>query len=74
MDTRKRSWAKSITWRLIGIAIMPPIILYAARLFDNDAAKIALWSTVVFHGVRIVLYYFHERMWLRIKWGNGDKT
>jgi hypothetical protein len=25
--------------------------------------------TVLFHSIRMVTYYFHERIWLRVKWG-----
>ena len=48
---------------------MPPIILWVNGLVDNDIAKTAIWSSVVFHGVRLVMYYYHERLWLKVKWG-----
>lgn len=25
--------------------------------------------TVLFHSIRLVLYYFHERMWEKVAWG-----
>jgi len=25
--------------------------------------------TIVFHSLRVILYYFHERAWERIRWG-----
>jgi len=25
--------------------------------------------TLVFHSIRLVLYYFHERLWERMAWG-----
>ena len=25
--------------------------------------------TIVFHGIRFVMYYFHERIWEQIEWG-----
>jgi hypothetical protein len=25
--------------------------------------------TVLFHSIRVVLYYFHERLWEHISWG-----
>jgi uncharacterized membrane protein len=68
-ETRSRSWAKSIVWRVIGIALMPYVILGVGNVVGNDIAKIALWSTVFFHSVRVVLYYIHERIWLKVKWG-----
>jgi len=64
MDTWKRSWAKSITWRILGI-----ILLFAiAWVLTGDIAQTTT-ITVVFHGIRVVLYVFHERAWERIKWG-----
>jgi len=64
MDTRARSWAKSIAWRLIGI-VMLGAIAYAITGSWKEMTLI----TVVFHSIRVVLYYFHERLWLHIPWG-----
>jgi hypothetical protein len=25
--------------------------------------------TILFHGIRLILYYYHERIWERISWG-----
>jgi hypothetical protein len=25
--------------------------------------------TLLFHSIRVILYYFHERVWERISWG-----
>ncbi len=64
MDTPRRSWAKSITWRILGIVLLG-LITYAITKDWKEMAVI----TVVFHGIRVVLYYVHERVWLRIDWG-----
>lgn len=64
MDTSKRSWAKSVVWRLIGVFILGGIT-YA---FTHDWGKTTV-ITGVFHAVRLVLYYLHERAWERISWG-----
>ena len=71
MDTSARSWAKSLTWRAIGIVIMPLVICGVGSFIGDDMATIALWSTVIFNGLRIVLYYFHERAWGRVEWGTN---
>lgn len=68
-DTKARSWAKSIIWRIIGIIIMPIIILFVYACIGKDSAIVATWSTVIFHSIRVVMYYFHERIWESIKWG-----
>jgi uncharacterized membrane protein len=64
MDTRKRSWTKSIVWRLIGILLLGLI----AYLITGDLAEMTL-ITLLFHSIRLVLYYYHERAWERISWG-----
>ncbi len=55
---------KSITWRIIGV-IMLGVITY---LITRDWKEMAI-ITVIFHGIRVVLYYFHERVWERVSWG-----
>jgi uncharacterized membrane protein len=64
MDTRKRSWAKSLTWRILGIVLLG-LITY---MITKDWKEMAV-ITVVFHGIRVVLYYAHERIWEKIDWG-----
>ena len=64
MDTPGRSWMKSITWRILGIVLLG-VISYAITRDLKDMAVI----TVIFHGIRVVLYYFHERVWQRVSWG-----
>ncbi len=63
IDTPKRSFVKSLVWRSIGILILGFISWYYTR--DIEKATIV---TVMFHVIRFVLYYFHERVWERIKW------
>jgi len=64
METKKRSWVKSITWRLLGLFILGAI----AFLLTEDWVK-ATGISVAFHLVRLVLYYYHERVWQRVQWG-----
>ncbi len=64
METKARSWAKSIVWRVIGIFLLGGIA-YAVTGRWEEVTMI----TLVFHSLRLVLYYFHERLWLRIEWG-----
>ena len=64
MDTKKRSWAKSIVWRLIGIVLLGLI----SYLVTDDLKDMSI-ITALFHGIRVVLYYYHERGWERVSWG-----
>ena len=64
MDTRIRSWVKSIVWRLVGI-----VILAAISYWITGNWKQMTIITTLFHSIRVVLYYYHERLWERINWG-----
>lgn len=64
METRLRSWAKSVTWRLAGIIILGGISYVMTRDWKETTV-----ITAVFHTLRFVLYYYHERVWMRIAWG-----
>ena len=63
-ETRTRAWVKSFVWRLIGILVLGAISWLVTRSWKEVGI-----ITVVFHFLRFVLYYFHERVWERIKWG-----
>ncbi len=64
MDTRIRSWVKSITWRVLGIVLLGVI----SYLITGDWQEMAT-ITVIFHLIRVILYYYHERVWERVSWG-----
>jgi uncharacterized membrane protein len=65
-ETRKRSLAKSILWRFICVVVS--IVVSYALTFRWDIA-VAIGG--VYNIVTMVLYYFHERFWNRIKWGRS---
>ena len=64
MDTRTRSWVKSVTWRIAGVGILG-VITYG---FTKDLAQ-TTGITLFFHILRFALYYWHERLWERTSWG-----
>jgi uncharacterized membrane protein len=64
METHKRSMMKSITWRIIGVVLLSGITWLVTR----DWKEMTIITTV-FHTIRMVMYYFHERIWLRVNWG-----
>ena len=59
-----RSLAKAVSWRFFG-NLISFIIIYA--LTHNG--KLALAASGIELVVKIVLYYYHERVWNKIKWG-----
>jgi len=64
MDRKVRSWVKSIVWRVIGIVLLGGI----SFLITGDWKEMTM-ITVLFHGIRVIMYYFHERLWESISWG-----
>ena len=63
-ETRSRAWVKSIVWRLLGIVILGLISWLITRSWKETTI-----ITILFHGLRVILYYAHERVWERISWG-----
>jgi uncharacterized membrane protein len=64
MVSKRRSLAKSITWRLIAIVVtfLVGFVMTGSLTF---AASLSLLSNLI----NFVLYYLHERVWLKIHWG-----
>jgi uncharacterized membrane protein len=62
--SKRRSLAKSITWRLIAIVVtfLVGFVMTGSLTF---AASLSLLSNLI----NFVLYYLHERVWLKINWG-----
>lgn len=63
--TKKRTIYKSISWRLVATTMTFIISGTILESFDEVALFIAL--TELF--TKFVLYYFHERLWLRLPLG-----
>ncbi|MDG4896451.1 MULTISPECIES: DUF2061 domain-containing protein [unclassified Mesorhizobium] len=64
MDTHSRSFAKALSWRATG-TIDTMIISLVVTGSIKLAATIGLTEVVT----KSVLYYLHERAWLRIPYG-----
>ena len=67
MDTKVRSLAKSIVWRVIAI-----LVLGIVSYFVTGDWKQVTVITVFFNCIQASLYYFHERIWWRISWGRSE--
>lgn len=59
-----RSIVKSISWRIIGT--LDTIII---SWFITGKVKLALSIGVVELFTKMLLYFFHERIWNKINWG-----
>jgi uncharacterized membrane protein len=62
--TLKRSIAKTISYRVI-VVVLDFIAVY---LFTGKL-KTALGFTIVSNIYTTIVYFFHERIWDKIKWG-----
>ncbi|MBT8304250.1 MAG: DUF2061 domain-containing protein [Bacteroidia bacterium] len=63
--TQKETLAKTVTWRIIATTMTFVISGTVLEAFDEVALYIALIETVT----KFILYYFHERIWIRIPLG-----
>ncbi len=62
MVSRKESFLKSFIWRIMGIFLLA-LVTY---LFTGSLIQTGL-VTVLHHGIFLIVFYLHERLWLRIK-------
>lgn len=63
-ETRRRSWAKAIVWRIIAFFVLGII----TWLVTHNWGKTSL-ITITYQAIQVVLYYFHERCWDNVEWG-----
>jgi uncharacterized membrane protein len=66
-ETKKRSIAKSIVWRIICIIVSIFISFVLTARWD-----LAVAIGTSYNIITMFLYYFHERIWNRVKWGKVD--
>ena len=66
-ETKKRSIAKSVTWRIICIVVS---IVTAYFLTGKFELSVTIGS--VYNAITMVLYYFHERLWNILEWGKKN--
>ncbi len=64
METRRRSLAKALSWRVIAWAITSLV----AWVFTREAT-FALTIGLVDSLIKIFAYYAHERTWMAIPYG-----
>jgi uncharacterized membrane protein len=67
MDAPRRSLVKTISWRITGSSAT---FLIAYLLTGNFAVAGVIGLTQMVSNT--ILYYFHERIWNRIRWGIND--
>ena len=54
-ETKKRTLVRGLTYRFFGILV--------TAIWTGFAASFAI------HIILTILYYIHERLWLKVEWG-----
>jgi uncharacterized membrane protein len=67
MDAPRRSLVKTVSWRITGSSAT---FLIAYALTGNFAVAGVIGFTQMI--TNTVLYYVHERVWNKIKWGISE--
>jgi uncharacterized membrane protein len=67
-ELHSRSVLKGVTWRITGTI---DTIVIAFVLTGRLSLALSIGSIEIV--TKIVLYYFHERLWSRISWGRISK-
>ena len=69
MESHRRSIAKALSWRLIA-ALITALIAY---LFTKEAT-LAVGIGLADSGIKLLVYYSHERLWNRIGFGRTKEV
>jgi len=64
LETRSRTIIKSLTWRVVALVITTTVVWVATRKMEL-AASVGLADTAI----KLVVYYAHERCWLKVHFG-----
>lgn len=64
LPSHTRSVAKGLSWRIFGTM---DTMFISLIISGNPLTSIKIGMTEVF--TKIILFYFHERLWAKIKWG-----
>jgi adenylylsulfate kinase len=64
IDTNTRSIIKATTWKMIGF-----IIIFIVSFLVTSSYQKTLFVTIAYHTIMFLLYFAHEKIWNKIKWG-----
>ena len=64
LTTRKRTLAKTVSWRAVA-TLDTFVISYLVTGSGTWSGTIAGFEVLT----KVMIYYFHERAWMRINWG-----
>lgn len=63
-ESWQRTTAKALSWRFFG-CLQSFVICYAL----TGKFRLSMSISLVELAIKVFTYYFHERMWLKVKWG-----
>lgn len=63
-ETKRRSMVKAISWRTIGTL---DTVIISYFLTGQIKTAVSIGGIEIF--TKMILYFFHERIWNSIKWG-----
>lgn len=64
MESKLRSLIKAVSWRILG-SLFTTFVIYLFTGKLKTAAAIGLIDTFA----KVFIFYFHERLWLKINYG-----
>jgi len=67
MESKRRTIAKTISWRIVGITT-----LFIATYAVGGTIQMSIDLTIINLTLITALYFFHERVWAKIKYGYED--
>lgn len=74
-DTPIRSILKAISWRLLASGTTFIITFIIFRRFTeqsySETLETASWITSIELVAKLIIYYFHERLWTNVSWGKN---
>lgn len=63
-ETRIRTFARSLTWRVSGVALAILLTWY----YTGDI-RMGVELGIAYNAIRLGTHYFHDRAWARLQWG-----
>ena len=74
-EKKVRSLVKAFTWRILASAttfLITFVLIYFSSDSIDQGLKMGLQVSIFDFVLKIVLYFFHERIWLAVPFGKSD--
>lgn len=66
-ESKRSSLVKAISWRVVVFVVLGTISYLFTRSWEATTA-----ITLVYNVLQILIYFGHERLWERIRWGRPN--